>query len=85
MAAKQMGRSYIGVEIDPYYRSIAQEKMDNARPVTLGNAYVSIHLGKIASIRDCDLEEVPSARRNGAGKVVSPRIETRHVTVSTLL
>ena len=55
VAAKQMGRNYIGAEIDAYYQEASQEKMDAARPTMIGGAYVSLHLGKIVSIRDRDI------------------------------
>ena len=57
VAAKQMGRNYIGAEIDAYYQQASQEKMDAAHPTMIGGAYVSLHLGKIVSIRDRDIRE----------------------------
>ena len=57
VAAKQLGRRYIGAEIDPYYQAAAQDKLEQASPVAVGNAYVSMHLGKIVSIRDKDIQE----------------------------
>jgi site-specific DNA-methyltransferase (adenine-specific) len=57
VAAKQMGRNYIGAEIDSYYQRISQEKMDEATATKVGDAYASIHLDKIVSIRDCDIRE----------------------------
>lgn len=58
VAAKQMGRQFIGAEIDSEYQPQAQQKYDSAEPVKVGDAYVSIHLNKIVSVRDCDLDEV---------------------------
>lgn len=66
VAAKQMGRRYIGAEIDRHYQGVAQEKLDQARAVTIGNAYVSLHLGKIVSIRDKDIQEEHLANRKPA-------------------
>ena len=57
VAAKQMGRNYVGMEIDAYYQEQSQAKMDVAEAIKVGDAYVSMHLGKIVSIRDCDVEE----------------------------
>ena len=59
VASRQMGRPYVGVEIDPYYQGQAQDRLEAAGPVTVGNAHVSLHLGKVVSIRDCDVEELP--------------------------
>ena len=57
VAAKQMGRNYIGAEIDAYYQQASQDKMDAASPTMVGDAYVSLHLRKIVSIRDRDIQE----------------------------
>ncbi len=57
VAAKQMGRNYIGAEIDTYYQQASQEKMGAASPTMIGDAYVSLHLRKIVSIRDRDIRE----------------------------
>ena len=69
VAAKQMGRRYIGAEIDGHYQAAAQTKLEQARAVTIGNAFVSLHLGKIVSIRDKDIKEellcnLPARRQN---------------------
>ena len=66
VAAKQMGRNYIGAEIDSYYQNVSQAKMCEAKPTTLGNAYVSIHLGNVVSIRDCDIEEEVHCKRRAS-------------------
>ena len=62
VAAKQMGRRYIGADLDPAYQKEAQKKLQQAAPVKTGNAYLSLHLGKIVSIRDKDLQSLPPRR-----------------------
>lgn len=57
VAAKQMGRKYIGADIDKYYCSVARNKLNSSRPVMEYGCYVSIHLRKIVSIRDLDATE----------------------------
>ncbi len=58
IAAKQMGRRYIGADIDPEYASIANERFSQSSEVKdMHGSYVSVHLGKIASIRDEDCGE----------------------------
>ena len=59
VAAKQLGRRYVGSEIDSGYRTAALERFESASKVKSGGSYVSIHLNKIISIRDIDI------RRNG--------------------
>lgn len=56
VAAKQMGRQYIGCDIDSEYVGVANEKYQEASPsLTKHGVYVSMHLGKIASLRDVDV------------------------------
>ncbi len=55
IAAKNLGRHYIGIELDPIYEKIASDKLAKIKKLTLYQDYpVSIYLGKIQSIRDCD-------------------------------
>ena len=55
VAAKQMGRKYIGADIDSEYCEAAQDRFREAKQVKQNNAYVSIHLKKVVSIRDIDI------------------------------
>jgi len=54
VAARQMGRRYIGAEIDGDYCAAARGKLERARPVKEGGAYVSVYLKKVVSMRDVD-------------------------------
>lgn len=55
IAAKQLQRHYIGLELDPIYQEIAEEKLAKIEAPTLYQGYpVSMFLNKIQSIRDCD-------------------------------
>lgn len=55
IAAKRLKRHYIGIEIDPLYQDIAAAKLAAEREPTLYRGYpVSMFLGRIQSIRDCD-------------------------------
>ncbi len=57
VAAKQLGREFIGAEIDQYYQETSQDKLNIAEPTKFGDVFVSFHLRKIVSIRDCDIQE----------------------------
>lgn len=54
IAAKTLQRHYVGIELDPMYEQIAQEKLDAVEITEYENYPVSMYLGKIQSIRDCD-------------------------------
>jgi hypothetical protein len=54
IAAKALGRHYIGLEIDPFYKQIAEAKLARVTPSLYRGGYVSYYLGNIQSIRDID-------------------------------
>lgn len=54
IAAKALGRHYIGIELDPEYVKIAKHKLAHVRPSLYEGYFVSQYLGKIQSIRDVD-------------------------------
>ena len=56
VAARRLGRRYIGGDIDAGYCAAANARLDEETPVKRGGAYVSLHLGEIVSIRDADIE-----------------------------
>lgn len=55
LAAKRLGRNYIGIEIDPQYVDIAMEiiKADTIQS-KIGDSWVSFYLGELVTIRDTD-------------------------------
>ncbi len=55
IAAKKLGRNYIGIELDDKYVSIAKEKLRHTRSDShIGGIWISKYLNGIASIRDKD-------------------------------
>ena len=56
VATKQMGRRYIGTEIDAGYCEIANQKLEEAEETKFQNVFASFHLKKIVSIRDIDVD-----------------------------
>lgn len=70
IAAKRLGRQYIGFELDPEYVSISESKLLQEEPASrIGNIWVSSFIGEITTIRDCDWAQLskhyilpPSAR-----------------------
>ena len=55
VAAKQMGRNYIGAEIDAAYCAAARKKFRAAEPTKIRGHYASLYLKKIVSMRAVDL------------------------------
>ena len=55
IAAKNLNRRYVGIELDPFYVEIAEGKLAKIKePTRYQGVAVSLYLGKIQSIRDCD-------------------------------
>lgn len=54
IAAKALGRHYVGIEIDPEYVEIAKQKLKRVQLSQYKGHYVSFFLNKIQSIRDVD-------------------------------
>jgi site-specific DNA-methyltransferase (adenine-specific) len=59
IAAKRLDRRYIGIELDPMYETIANDKLAQVNEPTLYQGVpVSLFLGKIQSIRDVDAKNL---------------------------
>lgn len=54
IAAKRLGRKYIGIDIDEKYVAISKMKLKDVSTTQINGAFVSIFLGKIVTIRDAD-------------------------------
>jgi len=54
IAAKALGRRFIGIDVDPKYGEIARKKLADVKESKYRGYYVSYFLGKILSIRDVD-------------------------------
>jgi len=61
IAAKRLGRKYIGIELDKQYVTIAEEKLRIVRPDShIDGVWVSKYLNGIATIRDRDWDVLQS-------------------------
>ena len=58
VAAKKLGRRYIGVDIDSEYVKISQKNVDIAKETKINWCYVSAYLGHIRTMRDKDFKEI---------------------------
>jgi len=59
IAAKRLGRRFIGIDIDEKYVNITKDKLSKESPnVKVGNIWVSFYLGEIITIRDKDWEKL---------------------------
>lgn len=54
IAAKRMGRDYIGIELDDKYLKIAKENIEATKSTQLAGKFVSIYLDKVMTLRDED-------------------------------
>ena len=58
VAAKRLGRHFIGIDLDKEYAQIASENVAREKPSICGGKYVSIFLDRIVSIREIDCVEL---------------------------
>ena len=58
VAAKRLGRQYIGIDIDPKYVEIARKNVEKAKPTLINGVYVSVYLDRIVTIRDKDYDKI---------------------------
>jgi site-specific DNA-methyltransferase (adenine-specific) len=82
IAAKKLGRSYIGIDIDPGYVKITEEKLEGIIPTRIDGCYISVFLGKIVTIRDLDYEKVKPYLRTREWKINAK--ESRLLTLPAL-
>ncbi len=61
VAAARLGRNVIGIDIDPQYVQITQQKLANESPNSkIGDVWVSFYLGEVVTITDKDWEVLKS-------------------------
>ena len=59
IAAKRLGRRFVGIDVDEKYANITIDKLSKELPNSrLGNAWVSIYLNEIVTIRNKDWNEL---------------------------
>lgn len=59
VAAKRLGRKYVGIELDPQYVQIAQDKLAQENLHSkIGDMWVSFYRGDIVTLRDTDWERI---------------------------
>lgn len=58
VAAKQLGRRFIGLELDENYARIARRRVAQTIESKLGEFYVSEFLGKVRTVREVDAKKL---------------------------
>jgi len=61
IAAKKLGRKFIGIDIDTNYVEITNKKLEEAEPTVINGCYVSNFLGHVITVRDKDWEKIKNA------------------------
>jgi len=61
IAAKKLGRKFIGIDIDPKYVEITNKKLEEAEPTLINGCYVSNFLGNVITIGDKDWDKIKDA------------------------
>ena len=58
VAAKKLGRSYVGIELDSDYVKIAEKNVKAANETRINGHFVSVYLNHIRTMRDRDFKEI---------------------------
>jgi site-specific DNA-methyltransferase (adenine-specific) len=58
IAAKRLGRRFVGIDLDPEYAKIAEKKLRKVEKSIYKGVFVSYFLGNIQSIRDVDAAKI---------------------------
>ncbi|MCL0094628.1 site-specific DNA-methyltransferase [Dehalococcoidales bacterium] len=58
IAAKRLGRRFVGIDIDAEYVKISREKLEGVTPTIVNGCYISVFLDKVITIRDKDYKKV---------------------------
>jgi len=61
IAAKKLGRKYIGIDIDPKYIEITNKKLEDAKPTIINGCYISNFLENVITIRSKDWDKIKDA------------------------
>ena len=82
VAAKQLGRKYIGVEQDSEYVKIAKKNIKNAEETKINDCFVSIYLGNIKTIRSKDFDLIQDNKAEDRKKDISVSIRPKSARTS---
>jgi len=82
IAAKRLGRHYIGIELDSGYVKIARQKLHDITKTKLKGVYVSRYLGKEQTIRDVDAKKIFPPQLTKQNKRVLQQRVNRKVAAS---
>ncbi len=77
VAAKRLGRRYIGIDVDEEYARIARENVASEEPSVRCGKFVSIFLNRIVSIREIDCAALFSEHSEDSPIVQSPSTATQ--------
>lgn len=61
IAAKKLGRRFIGIDIEPKYVEITNRKLEQVEPTVINGCYVSIFLDDVVTVSNKDWEKIKGA------------------------
>ncbi len=86
IAAKTLGRHYIGIELDEVYVRIARQKLSRITESKYDGFFVSYFLNKLQSVRDVDAKQIfPAQLTKKQKQQQKQRLQTREAREATTL
>jgi len=82
IAAKRLGRRYIGIDIDPKYLDITRKKLEREQETMINGIHVSLFLGELRTVRDKDFKKVENKIEN---LYVPPTVKHRNKSIKESL
>lgn len=61
VAAKKLGRKYIGIDIDSKYAEITNRKLEQIEPTMINGCHVSLFLNNVVTLKDKDWVKIKDA------------------------
>jgi len=79
VAAKRLGRKYIGIDLDKKYVDIARKNIDKTIETKIRGKYLSIYLNQIRTLRDKDFKDILKDRHCNFQENHRLFLEVKHI------
>ena len=75
IAARKLGRKFIGIDIDPIYVEMSKKKLNKVTPSKINGCYVSVFLNKVLTVREKDYKKISSSLKTTVLKLNKSKLK----------